>query len=278
MRCLRFLPLLALPCLTMFVTGALTRQTPCAASLTVPAPIFPLRADAAAAQALAQAIDAVSPEHVRWLQTQLWQQVRLPHLSYQAEGTYLAGPDHRLHLDLRVRTEGSTSRFQLISDGQTLWQVEERATSGRSVGRVHLAQLAETPKREEFYRGRCFLGLAPLLRSLQQQVTFIRTDALRWRGQDIVLLTGAWATPPADGNWPEGFPRQCRLFLDARTSWPHRIEWWGPASSDRGDCLLHQMEFRRPLLGQTQPDAEFAFDPGNDAVKDLTQQWMEPLP
>ena len=77
-------------------------------------------------------------------------------------------------------------------------------------------------------------------------------------------------------EWPHSFPRQCRLFLDARTRWPHRLEWWGPAPPRKGDSLLLQMEFRNPRLGQPLADAEFAFQPGRSKVTDLTAQWAKP--
>src|SRR5581483_10991063 len=115
-----------------------------------------------------------------------------------------------------------------------------------------------------FYGTQFFTGLEPLLTNLRRQVTFTRRDTVHWRGHDVVLLTGVWsAPPPADQEWPAYFPRQCRLFLDPGTHWPHRVEWWGPTTLPKpGDSLIVQMEFRNPVLGQPQPDAEFVFRPG----------------
>ena len=72
----------------------------------------------------------------------------------------------------------------------------------------------------------------------------------------FIKLTGSWSDEvmrtlvPADERWPDGLPRQCRLYLEAPTLWPHRVEWWGPLRANAGDALLLQMEFRDPIINQ----------------------------
>ncbi|MBY0523309.1 MAG: hypothetical protein K2R98_07915 [Gemmataceae bacterium] len=284
MRLYRFLPLLVLPSLTVFFSGALSLQSPVVADPTAPEPIFPVRADPAAVAVLDRAIAALSSEAQPWVKTQLWQQVSVPPVNFQAEGTYLGGPAHRLRLNLQVRRDRSTSQFQLISDGRILWQVEEVAGTKPRVSKVQLSAVLEAMKapesaaaRSEFYDTQFFLGVAPLLRSLRQQVTFSRRDAVRWSKHDVELLTGAWAAPPADRAWPAFFPRQCRVFVDRHSNWVHRVEWWGPTTRRPGDSLIFQMEFRNPVCGQPLAESEFAYDPGKASVVDLTPRWTESL-
>ena len=44
-----------------------------------------------------------------------------------------------------------------------------------------------------------------------------------------------------------------RLYLDPKTLWPHRLEWWGADPPRPGDVLLMQTEFRDPLLNRPPP-------------------------
>jgi hypothetical protein len=254
-----------------------------AGALTPPAAQTPPRADAEANRVLDRAVAALSADHFRWLRMNLWQQASLPALTYQAEGVYLSGPDHRLRLDLQVRAGNAASRLQVVSDGHTFWQIAQHGPAGRSVSRVDLKpvlQLLLSPgtgaaRREEFYSHQWFAGPAPLLQTLRPALTFTRCQPVRWHERDALLLTGVRSVPPEEKNCPDYLPRQCRLFLDAQSLWPHRLEWWGPMPTNRQDQMLLQLEFRDPVLGQAVADQVFAFQPGKEKVKDLTTDWMD---
>src|SRR5262245_47673456 len=88
----RILLLSCLGCLAVLLAGA----------LTVPpsqAPFVPPRPDLDANRTLDRAVAALNAERPHWLRISLWQQGNLSALTYQAEGVYLSGPDHRLRLD-----------------------------------------------------------------------------------------------------------------------------------------------------------------------------------
>jgi hypothetical protein len=98
-----------------------------------------------------------------------------------------------------------------------------------------------------------FAGIAPLLKGLQQQMVFTQRESVRWQEHDAIKLTGGWSeamkkqiTPDPKTPWPAHLPRQCVLYLDAKSGWPHRLEWWGPSPPLATDALLLQMEFRNP--------------------------------
>lgn len=276
----RFLVLPLLAGVTLFAAGALTPQPSPTESLFLPPPVFPVRADPAAAQVLQEAIAALAPDRLRWIKTELWQQASVPPLTFQARGLYLGGPDNRLRLDLQVQQDTARSRLLIVSDGRTLWQAQQIAGQDRAVSRLDLAKVLSAlrrpdtspQRREDFFRRQFFLGLTPLLHDLQAALIFTRRQAARWRDREVILLTGVWSAPPPE--WPISFPRQCRLFLDARTRWPHRLEWWGPLPKRNGcDCLLLQMEFRNPVVGRPLSEAQFHFQPGRSQVTDLTAEW-----
>jgi hypothetical protein len=109
---------------------------------------------------------------------------------------------------------------------------------------------------------------------------------MRWQGRELHKLTAVWSEAMTNmiapnRQWPPFLPRKCCLFLDGKDSqtpyWPYRIEWWGPASSQMGEALLLQMEFRNPKLAVAPESVarQFVFDPGNAPVKDLTKESTE---
>lgn len=280
-RRLLLLPLLA--GLTVFVAGALTLQTTGSSPVVAPPPTLPLRPEAAAAATLHRALAALEPNQQRWVQAHVWQQVHVPHLDFQADGSYESGPGHRLRLDLQIRTETSQGRVSVVSDGQTLWQERQVAGGAATVTRIELARvlrvLAEPAAGaawDEFQASHLFGGPQPLLRRLRQQVTFTRQDRLRWRGHDVWLLTGARHDLPGT-DCENYFPRQCRLYLDAATLWPCRLEWWGPAPKRPGDVLISEMELRNPVFDHPVAEGAFAYQPGKKAVTDETEQWLKTL-
>jgi hypothetical protein len=280
MRACRLLLLPLIAALAVSLAGALTVSSNYPP--TAPPPALPLRSDSGAAKALARALEKLSADQARWIKAQLWQKVDVPPLAFQAEGLYQGGPAHRLRLDLRVRSASTLSRVLMVSNGQTLWQVRQVAGTPVSVSRLQLPTVLEALDRPEaaatradFYQNQFFAGPVPLLRSLQEQVTFTRLDSTRWRDHDVLLLTGA-RSGAAESAWPAHRPRQCRLFLDSQSLWPYRLEWWGPAPKNSADVLLAQLEFRDPVPNQPAGDDQFTFQPGQFPVDDVTARWTTP--
>src|SRR5262249_33484209 len=153
--------------------------------------------------------------------------VNVASLRFEADGLYLAGPNHRLRLDLQVQAQGVRRRMQVISNGPALWQAEQRRDRWR-VSRVNMGELRGTlddPETvaeacAEFHRSHLFTGPCLMLRSLRQDVVFTRYDRVAWTERDVYLLTGVRRAPSV-ASCPDFQPRQCRLILDARTHWPH---------------------------------------------------------
>jgi hypothetical protein len=309
-RCL-LLPVLAASLLLL--SGAHAQQpTPPAKPAPVPAPkpdatppkadaakpaIAPPKADPEATKTLEQALELIDPtKRLGWIETKVWQQADVQGLRFQAEGRYLAAPNNRLRLDLKVRVGGTDGEMQVVSDGSTVWQALKAGSGERVVTRWELKKVLDTltapgtmPQlREEFFRGQMFAGAAPLLENLQKQMTFTKQEPARWNNQDVLKLTGVWSSDVVKAitaqpdQWPYFLPRTCHLYLDTKTLWPYRLEWWGPSPPQPQDGLLLEMEFREPKLHKadepTPPgfaDA-FKFEAGKsqvvDQTKDLTDQ------
>jgi hypothetical protein len=253
-------------------------------------PLAPTPADdPRAREALARALEALADDRVQWLEAGIWQRVELPGLAYEADGRYLMAPGHRFRLEVRTHVDGGQGALLLVCDGSTLWQATGAGAGGwETVTRLGLQDVfaalngpAGSPRlRTEFLQGPTFTGVAPLLRNLSHRLAWVRHDTARRGGAEWLELTGVWpadvaaALAPPDRPWPVGLPRQCRVCLDARTFWPHRIEWRGPCGGRGEDALLAQTEFRTPVFNRPLPPErcarEFTFQPGSAHVTDQT--------
>src|SRR5262249_17930579 len=121
----------------IIVAGAMAQQTPPSPQPAAPPPAAkappppkPPPPDAPATHLLNKAINA---KRLDWVQTELWQQVDVQGLTFQARGSYLSAPDHRLHLDLTVHVAGTTGNLEVISDGMTLWETIRIGDGERTV-------------------------------------------------------------------------------------------------------------------------------------------------
>jgi len=284
----------------IIVAGAMGQQSAPPAQVAPNAkpvtPPKPPTSDPAGAKVLEEALQA---KNLEWIQTTLWQQVDIQGLTFQAEGNYLSAPDHRLHLNLTVHVGDTTGKLEVISDGTTLWETTKVGDAEPTITKkVRVKDVLDSlnkpdvskEMRDEFLQSQSFYGVVPLLQSIQQRMVVTKKEAANWRGKDVTVLTADWNFEIAksitqDGKqpWPQFLPHQCRLFLDAKTRWPHRIEWLGPVVGRAEDGVILQMEFRDPKHEPLSPEVckkEFSFDPGKANVPshvDLTEELKDAL-
>jgi len=276
----------------IIVAGAMGQQTaPPTQPAPPPQPVTPPKPptpDPAGAKILEEALKA---KRLDWIQTTLWQQMDVQGLTFQAEGTYLSAPDNRLHLNLVVHVGDTTGKLETISDGTTLWETMQVGEGERAITKkIRLKDVLDTVNkqdmakemRDEFMESQAFYGVLPLLKSIQQRMVVTKKEAIKWHGFDVNVLTADWAidivkavTEDGKRPWPPAMPRQSRLYLDAKTHWPHRIEWLGSVPGKTEDGVVLQMEFRNPKHEALSPEVckrEFSFDPGKGKVPNQVDQ------
>jgi hypothetical protein len=230
--------------------------------------------DPQAAHSFTRALEAVSPDRLAWLETTLWQRVRLPGLSFQAEGRLLHAPEGRFRLELSV---GSAARLQ-VSDGTNLWTARRDDSGGKWVDIKHQerpgsrpVEIPDDPPQDpapppsaDLLTGGAIPGVYSQLMGLQGRVEWITQEArpdgsLRLTGvtrrtepREPVRSTLSIKGPPATKPPPEptAVPRICRLVLAPTTLWPVRIEWYGPMPGHSDDALMVEMEYRAPILNR----------------------------
>jgi hypothetical protein len=271
----------------IIVAGAMAQQSaPPAqpAPATKPAtPLKPPTADPAGSKIL----DEAQAKRYDWIETTLWQQMDVQGLTFQTEGAYLSAPENRLHLKMVVHVGDTAGKLDVISDGTTLWETTQVGDGDRVITkRVHLKDVLDALNKpemakeikDEFLQSQSFYGVTPLLQSIHQRMVVTKKENLAWHGLEVNLLTAEWNHDIAkaitgDGKqpWPPFLPRQCRLFLDAKTRWPHRVEWLGTLPGRTEDAVILQMEFRDPKHELLSPEIckrEFSFDPGKEQARD----------
>jgi hypothetical protein len=244
--------------------------------------------DEAAERCLEQALGALKADGLAWLEMGIWQKVQLPAYAFEADGTYRLAPGQRFRMEMHTHAGEGEGTLLMVSDGRDLWQAERPGQGAwENVTRLNLAEVfavmngpSAAQLRDEFLERPHFQGLTPLLRALRNRLVWARGEVIRKSGRERIHLVGVWSREEAskhvepDEPWPTGLPRQCHLYLDARTYWPERVEWWGPNAVRGADHLLVQMEFRNPVfnhpLSPEVCEKLFAFQPGQAEVEDET--------
>jgi len=297
MRHLRFFALLGLPILASFLF--FPRVTLSQASPQTPPPSAPSasapKADPKALETFHKVLDQLDPKKIGWLEMGLWEEMPCLPLRFQADGDYLSGPDHRLRLNLKTRLGSQEGTTSVVSDGVTMWTIAAVGAEPRTISKLGLREVDEVLKtsskqlRQEIYQVQGFQGALPLFESLAPQMIFTKQETERWQTNDVLKLTAVWnaevskAQAPPPNPWPQLMPRECRILVDAKTYWPHRLELWGPTAPRGPDILLLAMEFRNPNIlkpGDKEPERysrAFSFDPGKENVHDSTKQQVERL-
>jgi hypothetical protein len=244
--------------------------------------------DAAAERCLDQAIELFQADRVSWLEMKIWQKAQLPGFGYEADGSYHLAPGQRFRLEMHTHPIEGEGTMLSVSDGRELWRAERSGQGAwENVTRVNLSEVfaimngpAGRQLRDEFLQRPHFQGMTPLLRHLRSHLVWARSEMLRQNGGERIHLVGVWSKEETlkhvapNQPWLIALPRQCHVYLHARSYWPQRVEWWGPHTAGGQDRLLVQMEFRNPVFNRPL-SAEtcarlFAFHPGGAAVEDQT--------
>jgi hypothetical protein len=268
-----WLPVLA--CSTLLLTGGLNPQTTSPASSPLPAGIDPI--DRSGTPGGMEVLDAAArafvPERVPWMQMNLWQRVACEDFTYEADGRYVCAPGHRLRLDLKVLVGQTQGELQMVSSGTALrcsWRADRKTSPAITLLEFarkceEAGQALPLQEAERILLEHGCPAVAPLLRTVRERLQEPRWKRSRWKEHEVIQVTGRWCsgTTPAAGTGTLSSAmalRECRLYVDARTLWPHRIEWWGSASPDKSHVPLVEVEYRDPVLNQPLSAERCAFE------------------
>ena len=257
-------------------------------------PPEPVKADPEATRVLDEAVKTLEKNPIQWLKTELWQQMDVQGLMVQCDGLFMYGPNYKLHLNLNLRRWRRGPAADHYLRRQHSMGGPELSPSKKEVQRIDWAKVVKTlsqpgvdpQEREQFVSSLSSSGVLPLLKSLRQDLALTKHEKTRWNDRDVIKLTGVWggkiiSAPVPAVQWPGALPRQCCLYLDSKTSFPYRVEWWGPSSPGLPDSTLLQLEFRDPKLNVgavAGPHCRFLnISPATVQVQDLTNQLVGAL-
>jgi hypothetical protein len=217
-----------------------------------------------AAVLLRRAADRYSPKMVSWLELTLWQRADCGEVHYEMEGRFLAAPKQQLRLELCLRAGPLAGRLLLVSNGLVLQESLRLPGAPERVTTQELPHPQEpgdnaaalTREREELLNSKAFRGIGPLLQKIGRNLRNPRLSAATWQGRQVLEIRGEWAlTATVEGDLPQeerlgAVIQECRLYLDANTYWPGRIEWWGTHSAGQPLTLLVETEYRQPVVNR----------------------------
>ncbi len=235
-----------LVCLTFLGVGAGPRQNrpfaepvaDCFVCQPFPADIKVAAGDPDPARLFARALADL--RQAPWLRLTVWQRLHDPQDGYESEAHLTLGPDFCARMETTVRTGKVKSHTLLISDGRAVAEVVRLPGAREKVTGAYLPAGEAADKRGQYLQERGCVGPLPLLTELHQLVATWKLDTGFIAAKAVYRLQGE-----IDGNVPKQktlAARSCRLYLDAATFLPVRLEWW---TADRASARLRlEMEFR----------------------------------
>lgn len=226
-------------------------------------------------------------------------------------GLYMQGSAHDrlLRYELRLQVAEHVSTFQAVSDGQHLWRYR-RTPQTSSLERIDLAALlaatASPPADSAPISSPLgWPGLGGLDRMLTEMAQCFDFDAPRpaqLGDLDVWRLEGAWKPGPLDRpdgvhgkgaaagatlDWsqvPPQVPNRVVVSLGRDDLFPYRIEYHrdrpsrtAPVSSTAGGARSGALivEFYEVRFDAQLDPRQFAYQPGNVPLVDVTQQYIE---
>jgi hypothetical protein len=247
-------------CPLLLVMGALNQQ-PRQASAAVDATFVSRQTTVAAdltqqppEKILARAVAALEPDRVPWLVVKTWQKQVDDEISFEADGRLVRGPNHCARLDLTVRGGADPTSLIVVSDGVGLARACRLANKRAEVASQRFLSPTKTPLNgpqiEQVLSAHGCGGPHRLLKDLANKLVNLQMDMGVWRGKGVARLTGSLKAREPDESRFTAEPKLCRIYLDAQTLWPHRVEWWTARKPNDPDFLFLQLEYREPQLNQ----------------------------
>ncbi len=171
---------------------------------------------------------------------------------FRVVGQYLKGPSFRILLRLDVEGLGDvTGTIQQVSDGATLWEVNQilESRSLRKIALQPLLAVLQKPEvdaevRDQLLMQIGFAGPHALLEGLRKTMAFDQIEEGTLEGQTVWIIRGAWKDRAALGlpgapNVPADAPAQSivgaaaflppyvpgsvELWLGKEDGWPHKL-------------------------------------------------------
>ncbi|QDU63264.1 hypothetical protein Pan216_41420 [Planctomycetes bacterium Pan216] len=237
-------------------------------------------------QEAAEKIDAID-----YVSATMKQIVHVGDQAIIAEGTYKIGPDGRALTEMRVPIDDQVGTRLTISNGKIGYRYskifENETLEEFQMGKIlPLLEQKQIPPmiRRQFDLRIPSVHPGDMLRGYLDTIKFDELKEESFGGdppRDVKVVEGQWrreaisaVTQNPNAKAIEDIkgtiPQHVRLFLDAKTSWPLRVELF--RRDDRGEFKpLYELEYQHVVIGEEIPDEEFQFTPPEKLVaQDMT--------
>jgi hypothetical protein len=261
---------------TVFLTGAWSGSftpAPPVSEVSFAPQTVPLDADIVGSGVnadglLAKAMEKLAPQRTAWLKTKIRQTVNDGDTSFRAEGALQRGPNHCVRLEMDVVRDGACGHMVIVSDGELLAQVRR---AGRMTPIARLERLpAASAEKSEADAAACEALLAAkgcggplaLLGQFRRRLKNGKLQTGLLDGQPVIQIKGN-----LDPAAPKTPAQVGYAYLDAKTLWPHRLEWWNEDNAHAPRPIV-QIEFLEPEINRELSLEEcarvFSYQPGGN--------------
>jgi hypothetical protein len=267
---------------TIFLPGAWTgSSTPNAQNpevLFVPQ-ILALEADIIgsgidAPRLLEKTLEKLGGPRTAWMKTKIRQTVTDADSKFVAEGFLQRGPNHCARLEIIVGHQG---RLRVVSDGEVVAQVRnipgkapdvvvERFPDASADSADHISAA-----REKYLCGKCCGGPAALLQQLHKHLHNAKLQTGLLQGTAVIQVKGEIDPGAMPMCRRTTMPLRCAyIYLDAKTLWPHRLEWCGRDKANALRTVL-SLEFLEPQIDQRLSVKAcmqmFSYEPNDESAR-----------
>ena len=237
-------------------TGSLTLPTPNSEIHFVPQAIQ-LDADIIgsgidAKQLLQKALEKLDPKRTPWLKTKIRQTMTDKNLNFIAHGYLQRGPNHCARLELNLGKHGC---FLVVSDGEVMAQVCKIPGAAPTVEVTHLPIPPDDSKvdaealKEGYLDDKSCGGPGELLRQLHRDLGDSRLQTGLLQQSPVIQIHGNLnPTSKKSDTFSANSACHACVYLDAKTLWPVRLEWWGAEKATLPSRPILCIEFLEPVI------------------------------
>jgi hypothetical protein len=227
-----------------------------------------------ATQLLEKALEKLGGPRTAWMKTKIRQTIADADSNFIAEGFLQRGPNHCARLEMNIGRHG---RLRVVSDGEVVAQVRNIPGKAPDVVVERFPDAAadsadnHSAIREKYLCGKSCGGPTALLQQLRQHLQEGKLQTGLLQGMAVIQVKGEidpGAMPMSAGTTMP--VRYAYIYLDAKTLWPHRLEWWGRDKTNALRSVL-RLEFLEPQIDQElSPEAcmrMFSYEPNDESAR-----------
>ncbi|MBI2805486.1 MAG: hypothetical protein HYX68_10960 [Planctomycetes bacterium] len=212
----------------------------------------------------------LSAQKAPWLAVKFRQAMRDGSRSFVTQGSFQRGPAGCARLELEIIDGPPLAKLTVVSDGELLAQARRIGLGEPSVT-IAKIPTSDRHRQDGFLINAGCGGPGAVLEQMNQHLQGATLQSGHLGDRAVTLVEGEFDRAPA--NLPPTIRarvRAGRIYLDAQTRWPCRLEWWAAKPSAERRPLL-SVDYLDLELGRQLSDEDckktFSYHPDSPAKK-----------